>query len=314
MTNENEKCYVGIDVSKAILDVYVLPGEKHMQFENNAKGIEKLVKKVSKIGNALVVMESTGGYERPVSHVLFKADVATVVMNPRVIRDYARSMGELAKTDKLDAYIIAMFAKERQPEPNVNCDENRLELADYDQRRRQLIDLITQEKNHLDKASKHSAPSIKRILKLLEKELEGIEHTTNKLIAKNSELAAKKALLITIKGVGEVVANGIVSVLPELGEMKGKQISALAGLAPRNRDSGQFRGYRTIGGGRACVRNTLYMATLVATRHNPQIKAFYARLCAAGKKKKVALTACMHKLLITMNAMIKNVQPWCATM
>lgn len=310
MTIQNEKCYIGIDVSKAILDVYVLPKKIYLQFENNVMGIKKLIKKVQSFSNALIVIESTGGYEKPVAQTLAKEIISVAIINPRQIRDFAKALGKLAKTDRIDAEVIAIFAEKIQPKANVTCDENQQKLAEYNARRRQLIDMITMEKNRLDKANKEMKKSIQHVIKLLQKELEKINDALAKAIQFDSEYARRDTLLQTIKGVGSVVAAGIIADLPELGILNTKEISALAGLAPLNRDSGTLRGKRAIWGGRATVRRTLYMATLVAIRHNTKIKAFYERLCAAGKLKKVAITACMHKLLIIMNAMIKSNQPW----
>jgi transposase len=310
MTIQNEKCYIGIDVSKGMLDVFISSNKKHLQFENNVTGISKLIKKVKLFSDLLVVMESTGGYEKSIAHALFKKNIAVAIINPRQIRDFAKALGKLAKTDRIDAEVIAIFAEKMQPKANVICDENQQELAEYNARRRQLIDMITMEKNRLDKASKKMEKSIQHIIKLLQKELEKINESLGKAIQCNKEYARRDELLQTINGVGSVVAAGIVADLPELGSLSGREISALAGLAPLNRDSGTQRGKRAIWGGRASVRCILYMATLVATRHNTKIKVFYARLCAAGKLKKVALIACMRKLLTIMNAMIKNDQPW----
>jgi transposase len=310
MTIKEEKCHIGIDVSKEFLDIFILPFNKYMQFKNDPRGIKKLLDKFKSFSNTYIVMESTGGYEKNVARALAQAELSVAVLNPRQIRDFAKALGKLAKTDRIDAKTIALFAEKMQPHANVTCNENQQKLADCNARRRQLIEMITMEKNRLDKASKELKKSIQRIIKALEKELESIDEALAEAIQSDTQYAHKSALLQTIKGVGSVVATGIIADLPELGHMTAKQISALAGLAPFNRDSGTLRGRRTIWGGRASVRSTLYMATLVATRHNTQIKIFYERLCNAGKQKKVAIIACMHKLLIIMNAMIKNNQPW----
>ena len=310
MTINKDKYHIGIDVSKAILDVYILEDQKYLQFANDPSGIKKLLKIKQLSANTLVVMESTGGYEKPVAQVLAKADVKVAVINPRQIRDFAKALGKLAKTDRIDAEVIAIFAEKIQPKINIICDENHHKLAEKNTRRRQLIDMITMEKNRLDKASKEMKKSIQHVIDLLEKELEKINESLQKTIQNDPEYARKDALLQTIKGVGSATTAGVIADLPELGRLTGKEISALAGLAPLNRDSGTMRGQRTIWGGRASVRRTLYMATLVATRHNKRIRAFYEKLCAAGKAKKSAIVACMHKILMIMNAMIKNDQPW----
>ena len=310
MTIQDEKCYIGIDVSKAILDVFFLSKKTHLQFQNNVTGIRKLIKKIKSFSDSLVVMESTGGYEKSAAQTLAKENISAAIVNPRQIRDFAKALGRLAKTDRIDAEVIAIFAKKMQPKANVVFNENQQKLTEYNARRRQLIDIITMEKNRLDKASKEMKKSIQYVIKLLEKELEKINELLDKAIQCDGEYTRRDELLQTIKGVGAIVSAGVIADLPELGSLNAKEISALVGVAPLNRDSGTLRGKRTIWGGRASVRRILYMATLVATRHNKRIKAFYDRLCAAGKLKKVAITACMHKLLIIMNAMIKNDQPW----
>lgn len=310
MTVQTKKYQVGIDVSKKMLDVFVLPENKFMQFNNDAKGWEKLTQKMQKFSPDLIVMESTGGYEKPVANRLAKAKLPVSVINPRQIRDFAKSLGILAKTDKIDAKVIALFAEKIMPPANTIYDEQQQVLAEKNARRRQLVDMITMEKNRLDKVSKDGKKSIERIIKALEKELQGINNALQKTIQAQPEMVEKATLLCSIKGVGQVVATGLLAELPELGCLGAKQITALAGLAPYNRDSGTLKGKRTIWGGRASVRTTLYMATLVATRYNPSIKAFYTRLCQAGKQKKVALIACMRKLLIIMNAMLKHKESW----
>jgi transposase len=311
MTVQVEKCYVGIDVSKKILDVFILPFNKHFQFKNDAKEIKNLKEKIKKcFPNSHIVMEATGGYEKMAAKVLTVSGLSVSIVNPRQIRDFAKALGKLAKTDKIDAQTIAMFNEKIQPNTNITCDKNQEALAETNARRRQLIDMITMEKNRLDKASKDMKKSIKNIIKALEKELDAINKKQEKNIQKNPEAINKRDLLKSIKGVGNIVATAVISDLPELGKVSSKQISALAGLAPYNRDSGTLRGKRTIWGGRASVRCSLYMATLVAIKHNAKIKNFYERLCKAGKLKMVAITACMHKLLIIMNAMVRQNQPW----
>lgn len=308
--NKEEKIYIGVDVSKSVLDITVLPNNKYMQFKNDLSGINQLINKVNKYPNSLVVMESTGGYEKLSAINLHQANHQVCIMNPRRIRDFAKSMGILAKTDKIDSDVIALFASKIDPEPNFEYDEEVNRLADNNTRRRQLINIITMEKNRLDKASPTHVKGINRVIKFLTKELHKIDIEQQKLLESNTEFAEKAELLTSVKGIGEVTARALLAELPELGGLGSKQIAALAGLAPYNRDSGKFKGLRTIWGGRATVRCALYMATLVATRHNVVIQTFYQRLLAAGKKKKVAITACMHKLLIIINAMIKNKTMW----
>jgi transposase len=308
--NKEEKIYIGIDVSKTILDVTILPNKKYMQFKNDLVNIERLIKKISKLPNALIVMESTGGYEKLLAIRLLQAGHQACIMNPRRIRDFAKSMGILAKTDKIDSDVIALFASKIEPAPNFKYDEETNLLSESNARRRQLISLITMEKNRLDKASPKHIKGIERVIKFLTKELNKIDIEQQKLLESNADFAEEAALLTSVKGIGDITARALLAELPELGVLGSKQIASLAGLAPFNRDSGKFKGLRTIWGGRATVRCALYMATLTATRYNTVIRSFYKRLLAAGKKKKVALTACMHKLLIIINAMIKNKTFW----
>lgn len=308
--NTEEKIYIGIDVSKTILDITILPHKKYMQFKNDITDRERLINKVNKFPNALIVIESTGGYELLLAIGLYEAGHKVCRMNPRPIRDFAKAMGILAKTDKLDSNVIALFANKIEPEPNFEYDEMTSRLSENNARRRQLLSLITMEKNRLDKARAPHIKGIERVIKFLTKELNKIDIEQQKLFESNPDFAEKADILTSVKGIGDVTARALLAELPELGTLGSKQIASLAGLAPFNRDSGQFKGLRTIWGGRASVRCALYMATLVATRHNSSIRAFYQRLLAAGKKKKVALTACMHKLLIILNAMIKNKTMW----
>ena len=310
MLTKDEKCYIGIDVSKNDLDVYILPYEKYMRFENTLQGIKKLIKKLASFPQPFIVMEATGGYEKLVAKLLTEAQFSTSVVNPRQVRDFAKALGKLAKTDKIDSQILAMFVEKIQPRSNIIPDKNQEILAENVARRRQLVDMITMEKNRLDKANKQLQKSIQKVLKVLEKELESINNILENVINNTPNYAKKNELLQSIKGVGSTVAAQIIADLPELGSVTSRQISALVGLAPFNRDSGALRGQRTIWGGRASVRSILYMATLVAIRFNEKIKTFYMRLCDAGKPKKVAIVACMRKLVIIMNAMIKNNQKW----
>jgi transposase len=281
-----------------------------MQFKNDAAGIQKLVSKLKLLSQSLVVLESTGGYETPLTFALSEQKIETCVMNPRQIRDFARAMGQLAKTDKIDAQMIALFASKIEPKANISFDRTQRDLNRQNARRQQLIGMITMEKNRLDKASPEQRDSIKRVLEVLENELELLNKAQENLIASDESYSQKMSLLRSVKGIGAVTATSLLAELPELGSIPSKAISSLAGLAPFNRDSGSLRGKRTIYGGRASVRKALFMATLVATKFNPTIKVFYQRLCLAGKAKKTALIACMRKLLVCLNAMIKNNQPW----
>lgn len=310
MTSQVPKYYVGIDVSKDMLDLFILPQQKRMQFKNQTIDIKKLVKKLSGFPGAHIILEATGGYEKPVAHALTQAFMPVSIVNPRRIRDFAKALGQLAKTDQIDARIIALFGEKIQPQAKVVYHENQQQLAENNARRRQLIDMITMEKNRLAKVSDPLKKSIKRVLDTLEKELQSITQAQEQAIQQDAAGAQKSALLQSVKGVGTIIAAALIADLPELGRLSHKEITALAGLAPYNRDSGTLKGKRTIWGGRASVRCSLYMAALVAIRHNAPITAFYQRLCQAGKAKKAAIVACMRKLLIVMNAMIRNNQPW----
>jgi transposase len=310
MLNQSEKSYIGIDVSKATLDVFILPNAKHLQFPNTPNGIEKLTKKLSLFPNCYVVMEATGGYEQCAAEALTKANLHVTVANPRQVRDFAKGYGKLAKTDKIDAGMLALFAEKVQPKANVRCDENLKELAEYTTRRHQVVNMIGMERNHLQLASKELKKSIMRHIKMLEAELVRITSIQKKIIEANEVYSQKDKILQSIKGVGSAVSSQIIADLPELGTIGHRQITALVGVAPFNHDSGKMRGKRAIKGGRVSVRCMLYMAVISAIRYNPTIKAFYQRLREAGKLAKVAITACIRKLLITMNAMVKNGEMW----
>lgn len=308
--SKQEKVYIGIDVSKSVLDIYILPIGKYMQFKNEPSEIKKLIKKLALFSEALIVMESTGGYEKTLAYACCKAGLNVSIVNPRQIRDFAKASSILAKTDRIDAKVIALFGLKMEPKANVVYNEEHNQLSENASRRKQLVDMITMEKNRLDKASKEQKKSIGRIIKALEKELEIINKGQEELINNSKEFSEKKDILISVKGIGAVTATNLIAELPELGELNSKEIASLAGVAPFNRDSGTLKGKRTIWGGRASVRNALYMPTLVATKHNPKIKEFYDRLLSNGKSKMTALIACMRKLLIIMNAMVKKSQCW----
>jgi transposase len=305
-----QKIYVGVDISKSDLDVFILPNTKYMRFKNDASGIKKLLAKIQLFSNILVVMESTGGYEAPLAYALAEAGISVSVVNPRQIRDFAKALGKLAKTDRIDAEIIALFASKMEPKTQITYGKEQRILSEHNARRSQLIKMITMEKNRLDKASPQQRESIERVLDVLEKELELISGAQEKMVSEFPELSENKQILESIKGVGTITAISMLAELPELGAMSSKQIAALVGVAPFNRDSGSLKGVRTIWGGRAPVRRALYMATLVATKHNPIIKQFYQRLLASGKAKKTALVASMRKLLIIMNALLRKKQLW----
>jgi len=305
-----KKIYIGIDVSKDMLDVAVHGDKQHWSFPNDEAGINKIVSKFRELPPALVVLEATGGFEVPLAAELGVAKIPTAVVNPRQIRDFAKSVGMLAKTDILDARIIARFAATVQPTPYPIPGIEAQELGAITARRRQIVSMITAEKNRLSTASKTVKPRIRAHINWLEKELDDVNRSLRQKVKDSPIWQEKDKLMQSVPGVGPNLSITILAELPELGTLNRKQIAALVGVAPLNRDSGTLRGKRTTWGGRATVRTAFYMATLVATRHNPLIRCFYERLCAAGKPKKVALTACMRKLLTILNAMLKYGTRW----
>lgn len=310
MTENTYKHYIGIDVSKSKLDVCVRTTGKLYEFENNNKGHEALKELLDNYKSSLIVMEATGGYEVAVLMSLQEADFSVSVVNPRQVRDFAKALGRLAKTDGIDTTVIAHYAEAIRPECSAKLSLEFRGLKQLQQRRKQLVDMLVMEKNRLQTSNGKVKESIEKSIKFIEEELKTIEEELSQQMETDKELAAKKALLVSVKSIGTVTAMALLSDLPELGTLNSKQISLLAGLAPLNRDSGNLRGQRVIWGGRASVRTTLYMATLSAIRFNPAIKVFYERLCTAGKLKMVAIVACMRKLLVTLNAMIKNKTSW----
>lgn len=304
-----EPIYVGVDVAKATLDVCTSVGEA-WQVANDDRAMQELSARLTGLGPALIVMEATGGYELRTAAALASAGLPVAVVNPRQVRSYARSVGQLAKTDRLDARLIARFAEAVRPEPRALPDDETRELEALIVRRRQLVSMITAEETRLASAPVVTRKQIKAHVGWLRRQLATIDSDIDGKIRRSPIWRAKDDLLRSIPGIGEATSRTLLALLPELGTMKEKQITALVGLAPFNQDSGTMRGRRRIWGGRARVRTSLYMPALVGTRWNPILKAFYARLLAAGKPKKVALVACMHKLLIIVNAVIRDGRPW----
>lgn len=301
---------VGIDVSKGLLDVAVLPEGESWSATNDEEGITQVVKRLKSLRPRLVVLEATGGMETALVGAAATARLPVVVVNPRQVRDFAKSVGALAKTDAIDARVLARFAEAVRPEVRPLKDKEASQFSALIARRRQLVEMLTAEKNRLGTAPEAIHPSIEEHIAWLEQRLEDINGKLKKAIKKSPVWRAKDQLLRTVPGVGSVFSATLVAGLPELGALNRKRIAALVGVAPFNRDSGKYRGRRCIWGGRGSIRAVLYMATLAATRFNPAIRAFYLRLCAAGKEKKIALTACMRKLLTILNAMVKTGTPW----
>jgi transposase len=297
--------FVGIDVSKNHLDVAQRPVAGLERFSNDAEGIGKLTEFIRQLAPKLVVLEATGGYEARVAAELALA-APTAVINPKQVRDFARAIGQAAKTDALDAELLARFGEVVRPEARPLRDEQTQELTDLVLRRRQLVDMIVAETNREQRAQSAVRVRIRKHLTWLRKEVARVDDDIDTLIKQSPVWRANEELLRSAKGVGPVLASTLLGRLPELGKLNRKEIAALAGIAPINRDSGQQRGKRSIYGGRADVRTVLYMATVNAVRHNPSLSGFYQRLVAAGKPKKVALVAAMRKLLTILNAMMRD--------
>lgn len=306
-----ETAYVGIDVSKARLDVAMVPSGESFSCPNDDEGIESVVARVRHLHPALVLLEATGGLERRALARLIAAGLPAMAVNPRNVRDFGRSLGKLAKTDRLDAMVLARFAQAIRPEWRPMADEQTQQLQAHLTRRRQLVEMVTAEKNRL-LAVDHSdiRRQIKATIAWLEKQLNINEYDLDQAVKQTPAWREKVDLLKSVPGVGRVTIITMLALLPELGKLSRRQIAALVGVAPFNRDSGTLRGRRAVWGGRAAVRSTLYMAALVGTRFNPALRAMYQRLLAAGKRRKVALVACMRKLLTILNAILRDRSPW----
>lgn len=302
--------FVGIDVAADHLDVAVRPGAQVWGVRNDDEGISHLVGRLEPIAPSLVVLEATGGIEIPLVSALATAALPVVVVNPRQTRDFARATGRLAKTDKIDARILAQFAEAVRPSPRPLPDETTRELNDLLTRRRQLITMLTAERNRLGRARGRVREHIRAHVRWLEDALQTVDSELGERIRSTPVWQEKQDLLRTVPGIGPIVSSTLLASLPELGALNRKEIAALVGVAPFNRDSGTLRGKRTVWGGRAHVRSALYMGALAATRFNPVIRSFYNRLIAAGKPKKVALVACMRKLLVVLNAIVHQGTPW----
>jgi len=303
--------FIGIDVAKDRLDVHVRPGGEAFAVARDGEGVAALVERLKESGPQLIVLEATGGFEQVVAAGLAAAGLPVVVVNPRQIRDFARALGRLAKTDRIDAEVIALFAERVRPELRPLPDDQARELDELVTRRRQVIEMMVAEGNRARRlTSRRLQKRIARHQAVLQKELTEIERELDDTIRKSPIWRETEDLLKSVPGIGNATARTLIAELPELGSLDRRKIAALVGLAPFNRDSGTLRGRRMIAGGRAPVRAALYMAALVASRRNPVIRAFYQRLLAAGKPKKLALTACMRKLLTILNAIVRDRSPW----
>ncbi len=305
--------YVGIDVAKTRLDIAIRPSGERWDTTNEDAAFPDLVARVGALQPALVVLEATGGYQQAVAAALAAAGLPVAVVNPRQVRDFARATGRLAKTDALDAQVLAHFGEAVQPAPRALPDDQAQLLSALVRRRKQVVDMMTAERLRLTGAPASTRSRIRAHIVWLGRELKELDRDLDEAVRQSPIWREKDQLLRSFTGVGPVVSSKLLADLPELGRLDRKPLGVLVGLAPLNRDSGAMRGRRAIWGGRASVREALYMAALVAARHNPVIRAFYQRLLAAGKPKKVALTACMHKVLIILNALLKSGQSWSPT-
>jgi len=306
-----EDIIVGIDVAKDRLDVAVRPSGEAFVVERNAAGLEVLVARLRELSPYLVALEATGGYETVVAAGLAGAALPVVVVNPAQVRAFAKALGQRAKTDPIDAAVIAHFAQATRPEPRPLPDEATQLLADLVARRRQIVEMIGAERQREKRVTiVHLRKSIARLIKTLEKELASLDRDIDDAVRGSSAWREKEDLLASVPGVGPTIARTLIAELPELGQLGRKQIAALAGLASFTCRSGQWRGRSFIGGGRTTVRTALFMGAMVAKRHNPVLKAFFDRLVAAGKRRMVALIAVARKLLTILNAILRDNRPW----
>jgi transposase len=303
--------FIGIDVSKASLDVAVHGSGARLQVENNEQGMERLVEQLKRLEPELIVLEASGGYERLCVGALAQGGLSVAVVNARQVRAFALAIGVLAKSDAVDARVLAHFACAVRPAVRPLADGQRQALDDLMGRRRQLMDMLVMEKNRLGQArDPHVRRDIQGLIRVLEKRIDGCNGDLQRLIRESPVWRAQEDLLRSFNGIGKANAFMMLAELPELGTLSRKKIAALVGVAPIARDSGQHRGRRSIAGGRAQVRSMLYMAAVTAARTNPVIRAFYQRLRAAGKPAKVALVACMRKMLTILNAMLRTQTRW----
>jgi len=306
-----KETFVGIDVAQDQLDVHVLPEAVHFTCPYDANGIASLVSRLRQKHPTVIIMEASGGYEITLAAELGAAGLPVAVVNPRQVRDFARGIGKLAKTDKIDAFVLARFGETNRPEPQAMPTDEQSQIKELVTRRRQLVALRTSEKNRRHSArSMRVRQSIDIIITTLDRELAEIDKDIDDLIRNSPLWREQEELLKTFKGVGPVVSRTLLAKLPELGKLDRQEIACLVGLAPLNKDSGKMRGKRMISGGRKDVRDILYMAAVSAVHHNEVIKPFYERLVKAGKIFKVAITACMRKILVILNAMVKTKRPF----
>jgi len=308
---ETPTYYAGIDVAKDRLDVVLRPSGQYVEATNDERGIRSVVRRLRKEDVALAVLEATGGLEQPAAAALALAGVPVAIVNPRQIRDFAKATGKLAKTDRIDAAVLAhFFAEAVRPQPRPLAEEHVRELSAVVLRRRQILAMRTAEANRARTAPKAVRKRIEAHLRWLRKELARVNGELERVVNESLVWKERATLLMSVPGVGPTLSATLLAELPELEHLDRRRLATLVGVAPLNRDSGTLRGIRTVWGGRSGVRTTLYMATLCATRHNPAIREFYERLVFSGKPKKVALTACMRKLLTILAAVLRNRTPW----
>ena len=306
-----EESFVGIDVSSERLDCHIRPSGEAFAVARDGESLNVLVARLRTLGSALIVIEATGGYEVMVAAAIAAAALPLAVVNPRQIRDFARATGRLAKTDALDAEIIARFAEQVRPEPRAVADEQARALGELVARRRQIIEMMVAERNRRRMlTSRRLLKGVDRHLAMLEKELSALEQDIDGEIRRSPAWREKEELLRSVPGIGPIIARTLIAELPELGSLPHRKMAALVGLAPINRDSGKRRGQRRIAGGRARVRSALYMGALTAARSNPILKAFAHRLRAAGKRPNVVIIAVAHKLLTILNALLRDHSQW----
>jgi transposase len=307
---KNKERHVGIDVGKDMLDIYVYEIEKHWQVANTTEGVKTLIRQLNRYALTRVLVEATGGYERRLAEACAEKGLPLIIVSPLQVRQFAKAQGIIAKTDKIDARLIAQFGVVMQPEPRPLPSAKVRQVRDLLARKRQLNESRTQELNRLHKAPKVLQPTHRRLIKLLDKEIVWVNERLAKEVSAITEWQRVYEVLRSVPGIGDGVAYTLLGELPELGALSHKQIAALTGLAPFNRDSGHMKGRRRIKGGRAPIRTVLYMAMMCAIQHNPVMKRFYEKLVTSGKHKKVALTACMRKMITILNAMVRDDREW----
>jgi transposase len=303
--------YIGIDVSKDRLDVHVLPQDEAFSVERNGRGLAALVERLTPLAPSLVAVEATGGFESTAAAAIAGAGLPVVVINPAQIRHYAQALGKRAKTDPIDAFVIARFAADVKPEARALPDELTQALADLVARRRQIVEMIGAERQREKRTTlKRLRKSIARVVSVLEKELNELDTEIDDNVRGSPIWREKENLLASVPGVGPITARTLIAELPELGTLDRKSVASLAGLAPYTRQSGRWKGQSRIGGGRRTVRSSLFVAAMVACRHNPVLKAFYERLLKAGKSKVLAIVAVARKLITILNAILRDKKPW----